>query len=90
MPNPAPEWISDRAWTNILTIPSLPAFKTFAEEFPQNVQGFKRMFDSQEPHRYSRVVGMGVECGVECGVDGSMGVECGVHGSVGVEYGGGV
>ena len=51
MPNPAPDWISDRAWTNILTIPSLPPFKTFAEEFPLNVQDFKRMFDSQEPHR---------------------------------------
>ena len=51
--NPAPDWISERMWIDILTLPALSNFTSFAKEFPQLLDGFKRMFDSIEPHMYA-------------------------------------
>ncbi|RUS78759.1 hypothetical protein EGW08_013475 [Elysia chlorotica] len=51
LPNPAPEWISERSWNEILTLPALPKFAKFAEDFKNHLDGFKRIFDSQEPQR---------------------------------------
>jgi dynein heavy chain len=48
--NPAPDWISERTWMDILTLPALSNFTPFAKEFAQLMDGFKRMFDSTEPH----------------------------------------
>ena len=48
--NPAPDWISERMWIDILTLPALSNFTPFAKEFPQLMDGFKGMFDSAEPH----------------------------------------
>ncbi len=49
--NPAPEWISERVWNDILTLPALPTFTKLAEEFSELTEGFKKIFDSVEPHR---------------------------------------
>ena len=49
LPNPAPKWLSVRSWNDILTLPVLPAFVEFAEEFDKYVSGFKRIFDNAEP-----------------------------------------
>ena len=54
--NPAPDWISERVWLNILTMPSLLRFATFADEFAEHIDGFKRIFDSSEPHKYVHVL----------------------------------
>ncbi|CAH8511378.1 unnamed protein product [Dicrocoelium dendriticum] len=51
VPNPAPEWISDRMWGDILTLTALPAFATLPESVTANRDGFKAIFDSAEPHR---------------------------------------
>ena len=48
--NPAPDWISERMWMDILTLPALPNYSSFAKEFPQLLDGFKAVFDSPEPH----------------------------------------
>ena len=48
--NPAPDWISERMWLDILTLPALPNYASFAKEFSQLLDGFKTMFDSIEPH----------------------------------------
>ena len=48
--NPAPDWISDRMWLDILTLPALPNYASFAKGFPQLLDGFKKVFDSAEPH----------------------------------------
>eukprot|EP00911_Craspedida_sp_UC1_P000920 UC1_evm1s700 len=50
-PNPQPDWLNDRAWTEIRLVSLLPAFKGFDEEFVEHAAGFKRIFDSAEPHR---------------------------------------
>ena len=49
--NPAPEWISERVWNDILTLPALPNYVKLAEEFSEHTEGFKKIFDSVEPHR---------------------------------------
>jgi dynein heavy chain len=51
LPNPASDWLSERSWSELLTLASLPRFASFAEEFGQHVEGFKGIFDSTEPHR---------------------------------------
>ncbi|XP_048578532.1 dynein axonemal heavy chain 1-like isoform X2 [Nematostella vectensis] len=50
-PNPAPDWLSERAWGEILKIPVLPKFAAFAEDFSNHIEEYKRMFDSADPHR---------------------------------------
>jgi hypothetical protein len=52
VPNPAEDWISERAWNEILTLPALPTFARFAKDFRKHLEGFKRIFDSSDPHRY--------------------------------------
>ncbi|XP_019911214.2 dynein heavy chain 1, axonemal [Esox lucius] len=49
--NPAVSWLSDRAWKDILSLSSLPTFCSLAESFPKHVLGFKKIFDSSQPHR---------------------------------------
>ncbi|KAA0196090.1 Dynein heavy chain 1 axonemal [Fasciolopsis buskii] len=51
LPNPAPEWISDRMWGDVLTLNALPSFSGIPESIADNRDGFKVIFDSQEPHR---------------------------------------
>lgn len=38
-------------WKDILVLPALPNFASLAQEFSQHAEGFKRMFDSTEPHK---------------------------------------
>jgi len=51
LPNPAPDWVSDRAWKEILTLPALPKFVDFAKNFGNDIDRWKEMFDSATPHR---------------------------------------
>ena len=51
VPNPAEEWISERAWNEILTLTALAKFAKFAKDFKKHISGFKRIFDSSDPHR---------------------------------------
>ncbi|TGZ66131.1 hypothetical protein CRM22_005485 [Opisthorchis felineus] len=51
VPNPAPEWISDRMWGDVLTLTALPKFATLPESITAEKDGFKAIFDSPEPHR---------------------------------------
>ena len=49
--NPASDWLSERAWKEILTLCNLEKFKEFGNEFSNFLQGFKKIFDSTDPHR---------------------------------------
>ncbi len=51
--NPSTDWISERAWGDILTLESLDSFKSFADDFKNHLTDFKKIFDSSEPHKYS-------------------------------------
>ncbi|XP_040850525.1 dynein heavy chain 1, axonemal [Ochotona curzoniae] len=49
--NPAPDWLSDRAWRDILALSDLPAFSSFSSDFVKHLAEFRVIFDSLEPHR---------------------------------------
>ncbi|KAJ8971587.1 hypothetical protein NQ317_002870 [Molorchus minor] len=49
--NPAPEWVSSKAWQEILALYSLPTFQLFVDTFQNHVGHYKKIFESQEPHR---------------------------------------
>ncbi|XP_067360331.1 dynein axonemal heavy chain 1 [Channa argus] len=49
--NPAVSWLSERAWLDILGLSALDNFKNLAESFTGHLQNFKRIFDSNQPHR---------------------------------------
>ncbi|XP_050390512.1 dynein axonemal heavy chain 1 [Patella vulgata] len=49
--NPFPDWITDRSWNDFLTLAALPKFENFAADFKNHMEGFKKIFDSAEPHR---------------------------------------
>ena len=51
IPNPATDWVSERMWMDILKLPALKNFTTLAKEFAEHSDGFKRMFDSTDPHQ---------------------------------------
>ncbi|TMS18883.1 Dynein heavy chain 1, axonemal [Larimichthys crocea] len=49
--NPAGSWLSERGWQDILSLSALDNFYNMAERFTEHLQGFKRIFDSNQPHR---------------------------------------
>ncbi|XP_062056155.1 dynein axonemal heavy chain 1 [Lepus europaeus] len=49
--NPAPDWLSDRAWRDILALSNLPTFSSFSSDFVRHLSEFRVLFDSLEPHR---------------------------------------
>ncbi|XP_060621830.2 dynein axonemal heavy chain 1 [Anolis sagrei] len=49
--NPAPAWLYERAWNDILALTNLPNFSSFADDFVSNLYAFRKIFDSAEPHR---------------------------------------
>ena len=49
--NPAPEWISERSWNEILTLGSLSKFVPFVDDFKNHLEGYKSIFDSSDPQR---------------------------------------
>ncbi|XP_025927284.1 dynein heavy chain 1, axonemal [Apteryx rowi] len=49
--NPAPEWLYERAWGDILALSNLKNFSSFADDFADNLTEFRAIFDSPKPHR---------------------------------------
>lgn len=45
------DWLSDRAWRDIVALSNLPAFSFFATDFVKHLSEFRAIFDSLEPHR---------------------------------------
>lgn len=53
MSNPAVSWLSERAWQDILSLSALDNFSKLAGSFTKHLQGFKKIFDSIQPHRHA-------------------------------------
>uniref|UniRef100_A0A669QMH2 Dynein axonemal heavy chain 1 n=1 Tax=Phasianus colchicus TaxID=9054 RepID=A0A669QMH2_PHACC len=49
--NPAPDWLNERAWGDILTLSNLKNFSGFANDFAASLSAFRAIFDSHEPQR---------------------------------------
>ncbi|KAJ3297193.1 Dynein heavy chain 3, axonemal [Borealophlyctis nickersoniae] len=50
-PNPAPEWLSEKSWGEVLRLSGLPAFKGFSKDFRESISTWKDIYDSTEPQK---------------------------------------
>ncbi|KAM7384052.1 hypothetical protein PAMA_011415 [Pampus argenteus] len=63
-PNPAPEWLSDKSWSEIVRASKLPNLDGFFEHIQNNIPEWKKLYDSGKPHedqlpdRWNNLVGM--------------------------------
>lgn len=60
--NPADSWLSDRAWQDILGLSALEKFRSLAQTFSKNKHGFKKIFDSNQPHRFAQTLVLDLCC----------------------------
>ncbi|KAG2485619.1 hypothetical protein HYH03_015682 [Edaphochlamys debaryana] len=49
-PNPAPDWLTDKAWNELLNLSMLPHFTGFADHVANNLDHYKAIFDSNDAH----------------------------------------
>lgn len=52
-PNPAPEWLSDKSWSEIVRASKLPNLNGFFEHVQENISKWKKLYDSGKPHKDS-------------------------------------
>uniref|UniRef100_A0A3B5AK42 Dynein axonemal heavy chain 3 n=1 Tax=Stegastes partitus TaxID=144197 RepID=A0A3B5AK42_9TELE len=63
-PNPAPEWLSDKSWSEIVRASKLPNLDGFSEHVRDNISKWKNLYDSGKPHKdqlpdqWSKLVGL--------------------------------
>ncbi|XP_052779096.1 dynein axonemal heavy chain 3-like isoform X2 [Mya arenaria] len=48
-PNPAPTWLADKSWGEMVRVTDLQAFKGFMEQFKENISSWKKLYDSPSP-----------------------------------------
>ena len=51
LPNPASEWLSNKSWTDICSLCTLPNYEGIEDDFVNYIKEFKKIFDSQMPHK---------------------------------------
>nr|XP_054750956.1 dynein axonemal heavy chain 3-like isoform X12 [Lytechinus pictus] len=49
-PNPAPTWLSDKSWAEVVRVSQLDAFDDFMLNFRSNISDWKKLYDSPSPH----------------------------------------
>ena len=52
LPNPAPDWLPERAWTEFLRMDELPSLKGIAKGIVAALPEWKAVYDSAEPHSH--------------------------------------
>ncbi|XP_037391966.1 dynein heavy chain 3, axonemal [Pygocentrus nattereri] len=63
-PNPAPEWLSDKAWSEVVRASKLPDLEGLFEHVQENVAQWKQIYDSGRPNeerfpgKWGTLVGM--------------------------------
>jgi dynein heavy chain len=50
LPNPAPEWMDGRMWSEISALSSLPAFLSLAQDIINDIEAWRLIYDCSEPH----------------------------------------
>ncbi|KAF7668491.1 hypothetical protein LDENG_00010030 [Lucifuga dentata] len=50
-PNPAPEWLSDKSWSEVVRASKLAKLNGFYEHVRDNISKWKNMYDSGTPHK---------------------------------------
>ncbi len=68
-PNPAPDWLSAKGWETVVKLAELPKYKTFVSDFIENLDGWKKIYDSLSPQEddlpgifSDRSLGVGLLC----------------------------
>ncbi|KAJ7552868.1 hypothetical protein O6H91_06G073600 [Diphasiastrum complanatum] len=49
--NPAPDWLTEKSWVEILNLSQLENFRGLDQHFKENIQHYKKFFDSPDAHR---------------------------------------
>ncbi|XP_034748215.1 dynein heavy chain 3, axonemal isoform X1 [Etheostoma cragini] len=49
-PNPAPDWLSDKSWSEVVRASKLPNLDDFFEHVRGSVSKWKKLYDSGKPH----------------------------------------
>ncbi|KAF5404423.1 hypothetical protein PHET_02178 [Paragonimus heterotremus] len=50
--NPAPDWLSDKCWAEIVRASGLPGLEDFMKDVKENAATWKQMYDSMQPHKF--------------------------------------
>uniref|UniRef100_A0A7S0PMT4 Dynein heavy chain n=1 Tax=Micromonas pusilla TaxID=38833 RepID=A0A7S0PMT4_MICPS len=50
--NPAPEWVTEKVWIEVVNASNLPAFAGFSDAFAASVNHYRKYFESGEAHRF--------------------------------------
>lgn len=48
-PNPAPDWLSEKSWSEVVRLSAMPQFAKLMNHVSSNVQAWKVLYDSPEP-----------------------------------------
>ncbi|KAL2653916.1 hypothetical protein R1flu_022044 [Riccia fluitans] len=51
MKNPAPNWLTDKSWIDLLNLAKLERFKGFDKHIVENIGHYKQYFDSSDAHK---------------------------------------
>ncbi|KAA3677673.1 dynein heavy chain, axonemal, partial [Paragonimus westermani] len=51
--NPAPDWLSDKCWAEIVRASDLPGLEDFMKDVKENTTTWKQMYDSMQPHKFA-------------------------------------
>merc|ERR1719457_201885 len=49
-PNPAPSWLADKAWSEVVRASHLPGLQGFRENFEEELRSWRAVYDSATPH----------------------------------------
>ncbi|XP_033102995.1 dynein heavy chain 12, axonemal-like isoform X1 [Anneissia japonica] len=49
--NPDPSWLMDKSWDELCRMCDLPGYKGLRDHFQDNLEDWRRLYDSKEPHR---------------------------------------
>ncbi|XP_032823200.2 dynein axonemal heavy chain 3 [Petromyzon marinus] len=64
-PNPAPEWLSDKSWSEVVRASSLASLRGLMDDVKANAGRWKRLYDSASPHEEELPEGWGLLAGLD-------------------------
>lgn len=53
--NPAPDWLTEKSWSELVGLADLPAYKGIAQHVASNLKSYKDTFDSSQVGKQQRL-----------------------------------
>ena len=73
LPNPCPDWLSQKNWDSVVKLSQIPAYRSFHEDFVANKDEWKAIYDSLTPDNDTlpgifadRDLGIALLCALKC------------------------